>query len=176
MNSLFTLCVTAFPAKEEGATKALAHARLATATHAAAFMMLEVRGARTVSMQGSVRSPASSEPGKLMNCNFLHLYSETVMFQRILCEPSQIMMQQAALEERERERISYPHRTPRKRAASKTPKGIAATTAAQLLWQRDLASDAAPASDAPSPQLARLQPSSSASKKSSPAARSDRVR
>jgi hypothetical protein len=87
-------------------------------------------------------------------------------------------MQQAALEERERERISYPHRTPRKRAASKTPKGAAAAATAQLLWQRELAADAAPASDAPSPQLARLQPSSSASKKNSPAAaaRSDRVR
>jgi hypothetical protein len=88
-------------------------------------------------------------------------------------------MQQAALEERERERISYPHRTPRKRAASKTSKGVAAATAAaQLQWQRELALDAAPASDAPSPQLARLQPSSSASKKSSPAAaaRTDRVR
>eukprot|EP00953_Heterococcus_sp_UTEX-ZZ885_P000338 711-Heterococcus_DN1.PRE.2 len=104
---------------------------------------------------------------------------ETVMIQRMLFEPehSHQMMQQAALEERERERISYPHRTPRKRAASKTPKGAAAATA-QLLWQRELASDAASASDAPSPQLARLQPSSNASKKSSPAAaaRTDRVR
>jgi hypothetical protein len=84
-------------------------------------------------------------------------------------------MQQTALEERERERISYPHRTPRKRASSKTPKGAAATA---QLWQRELAADAAPANDVPSPQLARLQPSSNTSKNNSPAAaaRKDRVR